>query len=128
MWPIKEKDNRHLFIKWPNLVPYSKLQEYVVTVLLLTSIPLVHRCVQGGHFQNLVLTKDVMLHEWSKFQGNKIISNNKNEAYLPLLHKLIENLLTNLLAKNQFSYRMMLKWYVQKGIDNEFIWRFNIER
>ena len=23
MWPIKEKEYRQLFIKWPNLVPYS---------------------------------------------------------------------------------------------------------
>ena len=37
MWPIKEKENRRLHIWWPNLIPYSKLWECVVTVLLLTS-------------------------------------------------------------------------------------------
>ena len=40
MWPIKAKGNRQLLTKWPNLIPYSKLQECIVTVLLLTSIPL----------------------------------------------------------------------------------------
>ena len=40
MWPIKEKENRELPMLWPNLVPYSKLQVCVVTVLLLTSTPL----------------------------------------------------------------------------------------
>ena len=39
MWPIKEEENRHLLILWPNRNPYSKLQECVVTVLLLTSTP-----------------------------------------------------------------------------------------
>ena len=27
MWPIKEKENRQLLRLWPNLIPYSKLQE-----------------------------------------------------------------------------------------------------
>ena len=29
-----------MLIKWPNLIPYSKLQKYVFTVLLLTLTPL----------------------------------------------------------------------------------------
>ena len=40
MWPIKEKENRQLLIEWPNLNRYTKLQEYVVAVLLLKSTPL----------------------------------------------------------------------------------------
>ena len=40
MWPIKEKENRQLLILWPKLIPHSKLQECVVTVLLLTLTPL----------------------------------------------------------------------------------------
>ena len=40
MWPIKEKENKQLLILWPNLIPYSKLKECVVKVLLLSSIPL----------------------------------------------------------------------------------------
>ena len=36
-----KRENRQLLRMWPNLIPYSKLHEYVVTVLLLTSIPLV---------------------------------------------------------------------------------------
>ena len=48
MWPIKEKENRHLLIQWPYLNFYSKLQECVVTVLLLTSTTLSYsKCVQG---------------------------------------------------------------------------------
>ena len=35
MWPIQEREKRQLFILWPNLIPYSKLYECVVTVLLL---------------------------------------------------------------------------------------------
>ena len=34
------RKNRKLLILWPNLIPYSKLREYVDTVLLLTSTPL----------------------------------------------------------------------------------------
>ena len=41
MWPIIEKENRQLLIMWPNIFPYSKLKYCVVTVLLLTSTPLV---------------------------------------------------------------------------------------
>ena len=37
MWPIKEKENTW----WPNLIPYIKLKECVVTVLLLTSTALI---------------------------------------------------------------------------------------
>ena len=40
MCPIKEKENRQLFILWPNLIPYTKPYKCVVTVLLLTSTPL----------------------------------------------------------------------------------------
>ena len=35
-----EKRNKELLILWPNLILYTKLQECVVTVLLLTSTPL----------------------------------------------------------------------------------------
>ena len=40
MWLIKEKDNNQLLVMWPNFIPYSRLQERVVTALLLTSTPL----------------------------------------------------------------------------------------
>ena len=40
MCPIKEKEKRQLFIQWSNLIPYGKLQECMVTVLLLTSTPM----------------------------------------------------------------------------------------
>ena len=42
MWPVQKKENRQLLLKWPNLIPYSKLYKYIVTVLLLTSTPLIH--------------------------------------------------------------------------------------
>ena len=53
MCPIKEKENI-AHIVWPNLIPCSKLQENVVTVLLLKSTPLLvsglvlfeHKCTQ----------------------------------------------------------------------------------
>ena len=42
MWPIKAKENTQPLIQWPNLITlYSNLWEIVVTVLLLTSNPLV---------------------------------------------------------------------------------------
>ena len=41
MQPIKDKRNSQLLMKWPNLIPCSKLQECYVTVLLLTSTSLV---------------------------------------------------------------------------------------
>ena len=40
MWPITEKENEQLLIKWPNLINFNKLYERIVTVLLLTSTPL----------------------------------------------------------------------------------------
>ena len=41
MCPIKEKQKQTtLLILWPSLIPYSQLQECIVTVLLLTSTPL----------------------------------------------------------------------------------------
>ena len=40
MWPIKKQDNRQLLILWPNLIPYNKLHECVVTVLFLILTPL----------------------------------------------------------------------------------------
>ena len=36
----KEKESRQFLIEWPKLIPYGRLQENVVTVLLLTSTPL----------------------------------------------------------------------------------------
>ena len=47
MWPIKEKEKKtaaHIVAK--NIIPYSKLQKCVVTVLLLTSTPLVSPYIQ----------------------------------------------------------------------------------
>ena len=41
MWPIKERENRHLLIQWPNLIPYNKLQKCVASVLLSTSTSLI---------------------------------------------------------------------------------------
>ena len=43
----KEKENRQVLIQWPNLIPYSKLQECAVAVLLLTSNPLVAAAAEG---------------------------------------------------------------------------------
>ena len=48
MWPIKEKENRQLLMA--KSYPYSKLQEYDVTVLLLTSTLLVNTLGEDKHF------------------------------------------------------------------------------
>ena len=37
---MRKKIDMQLLIKWPNLISYSKLQEYFATVLLLTLTPL----------------------------------------------------------------------------------------
>ena len=51
MWPMNE--NRQLLLWWPNLIPSSKLQECVVTVLFLTSTPLVNTTnIQAQIFRN----------------------------------------------------------------------------
>ena len=34
MWPVTEKQNRQLLLQCPNVIPYSQMQECVVTVLL----------------------------------------------------------------------------------------------
>ena len=73
MWPIKDKENRQLLILWPNLMPYSQLQNWVVTVLLLTSTPLVQtskaekgkgRC--EGFFQFSFFQKNKSKNFWLK--------------------------------------------------------------
>ena len=62
MWPIKQKEKRQLLLLWPNFIPYSKLQECVVTVLLSTSTPLLrveaHSASTGGH-----LHQKPLIHE-----------------------------------------------------------------
>ena len=46
MWP-KEKENRQLLLKWPNVILYSQLYKWDVTLLLLTSTPLVGWCSEN---------------------------------------------------------------------------------
>ena len=72
MWPIKEIENKQLLIKWPNLIPYSKLQECVVTVLLLTSTSLTEKensdkisiCFDIQNFQALFISLLFILILW----------------------------------------------------------------
>ena len=77
----KRELNRKLLIQWPNLIPYSELQECVVTVLLLTLTPLDQTINVVRHFA--VNERNLNCHRISYFyfsmQASKV--NRRNMAY-----------------------------------------------
>ena len=106
MWPIKEKVPRHLLIYWPNIIPYSKLHECVVTVLLLTSTSLGRpRCMQRT--ENFTVAKD---------EGSLILMAITQKSSIALLFYRI--IFVNIIASTLLFYYEIR--FVKSMPDNEF--------
>ena len=97
MWPIKEKENRQLLIKWPNLVPYSYLKERVVSVLLLKSTPLIELPQNGFYFP--------LDFSWFKIQSLTYAF--LNPRFLPIFQRS-----TKAEKKNAFSAEVLYYFYL----------------